>query len=56
MGSEGAKLRQAVQWISDRRREDPDAKVAVLVSEAAFRFDLSPKDEMALFSILKKEG
>lgn len=39
-----ADLERAIRWISDRRRETPDAKPLALVDEAARRFDLSPRD------------
>jgi len=42
-------LRRAIRWISDRRLaqetgEEPVRPLAVLVDEAARRFDLSPLD------------
>ena len=35
-------LKKAVEWISQRRREDPSAALATLVDEACRRFDLNP--------------
>jgi hypothetical protein len=35
-------LKKAVEWISQRRREDPSAGLIALVEEACRRFDLNP--------------
>ncbi len=35
-------LTKAIQWIGERRLEDPKASVATLIDEASSRFDLSP--------------
>ena len=35
-------LKKALQWIDERRREDPKASMATLIDEASRRFDLSP--------------
>ena len=35
-------LKKAIEWISQRRRDDPSAGVAALVDEACRRFDLNP--------------
>ena len=48
----GEPLRKAVRWISDRRRDDPDADVKALVNEAGFRFDLDPLDQEYLWHAL----
>ena len=37
-------IKQAVAWIDDRLRDEPDADRLRLVDEAARRFDLSPLD------------
>ncbi len=39
---DGESIRQAVRWISERRRDDPKLKLAKAVDEASKRFDLSP--------------
>ncbi len=41
----GEQLRRATKWISDKRIDNPDAKLFKLVEEAAVEFDLPPKDE-----------
>ena len=46
-------LRRALQWISDQRQDDPEMKLADLVSRAGARFNLSPADQEALFSLLQ---
>ena len=48
-------LTRAVQWISDSRKERPDARLHELVSEASQRFDLSPLDSDALFETILAE-
>ncbi len=40
----GEHLRKAIQWISDRRRERPDAALTSLLDEAGLRFDLTPQE------------
>lgn len=35
-------LKKAIQWIDERRRENPQAGMASLIDEAGRRFDLSP--------------
>lgn len=39
---EGDALRRAVQWISDRRKEEPTLPLYRAIEEAAVRFDLTP--------------
>jgi hypothetical protein len=46
-------LEHAIRWISDRRRERPDARVIELVDEAARRFDLSPRDQEFLIDFCR---
>jgi len=46
----GEKVRQAVKWISEGLSEDEGKSVALLIQEAAGRFNLSPKDEEFLRS------
>ena len=50
----GEDLRRAIQWISDRRKEDPAAKTLALVEEAALKFDLDPAQEHSLFELLRQ--
>lgn len=35
-------LRKAIQWIDERRRDDPKAPMSTLIDEASRRFELSP--------------
>ena len=48
---QGANVRKAVQWISDKRQYEPDQSgpLATLIEKAAQRFDLSPKDQEFIF-------
>jgi hypothetical protein len=41
----GERIRQAVKWISDNRKEDTQRPIFALIQEAANRFNLSPKEE-----------
>jgi hypothetical protein len=41
----GEKLRQAVKWISEKRKDDENCSVYRLIEEASLRFNLSPKEE-----------
>ena len=36
--------RKAIAWISEIQEADPDKSIAVLIEEAAMRFNLGPKD------------
>ena len=50
----GDKLRRAVEWIATERGDRPQVSLAMLVSEAALRFDLSPSEEEWLLFSLRK--
>ncbi len=45
---EGEKIRQAVKWISERRKEDPGLSLTKVIQQASARFNLSPKEEEEL--------
>ena len=51
----GDKVRQAVKWISEGLLEDEGRGIALLIQEAASRFNLSPKDEEFLSSFYTSE-
>jgi hypothetical protein len=40
----GEKIRNAVRWISEMSKEQPEKKIKEIIFEAEQRFDLSPKD------------
>ena len=50
----GEKLRQAVKWISEKRKEDEKKPFTVLVQEASSWFNLSPKEEEFLNAFYKE--
>ena len=52
----GEKLRRALGWISDRRREQPARRLGALVGDAALRFDLSPREAEVLLGFLRGAG
>lgn len=51
----GEKVRQAVKWISEARSGDEESSLALLIQEAAGRFNLSPKDEEFLRSFYETD-
>ena len=53
MQPQGEKLRNAVKWISEKRKENQDINLAKLVDDASFQFDLSPKDSQFLLRFVK---
>lgn len=53
---QGEKLKNAIKWISEKRKENPDANLAGLVDDAGFRFDLSPKDCEFLIRFVKNDN
>jgi len=44
----GDHLRNAVKWISEQRRDNPDVSLQSLVEKAGVQFNLSPKDMIYL--------
>jgi hypothetical protein len=40
----GEMLKNAVQWISDQKKKQPDIKMSSLIDQAGSKYDLSPKD------------
>lgn len=41
----GEKIRQAVKWISEMRKDEECRPIFLLIEQAALQFNLSPKDE-----------
>ena len=56
MTPQGDALKKAIQWISEQRSEHPAKNPIALADEAAFRFDLSPKDSEFLLRFVKNGG
>jgi len=50
----GEKIRQAVKWISGERLEDENKKILLLIQEASYQFNLSPKEENFLISFYQE--
>lgn len=44
----GEKIRQAVRWISEELKADPNLTLSKLIEKAAYKFNLSPKEEEEL--------
>ena len=51
----GEKVRQAVKWISEKRKENDRAPLSRLIEEGSARFNLSPKDETFLRSFYEQD-
>jgi hypothetical protein len=56
MSAGEAPVKQAVKWLDDQLRDNPQADRAKLVDEASRRFDLSPLDADFLFRQLAARG
>jgi hypothetical protein len=52
---EGEDLRKAVKWISEERKYGPKRKLAKLIEEACFKFNLSPMDAEYLSMFYRQE-
>lgn len=51
----GERLRQAVRWIAEQRNEDSSRNVALLIQQASFRLNLTPKEELFLVSFYQQD-
>lgn len=51
---QGDALKKAIEWVSEQRQEGTQKAPAVLADEAAFRFDLSPKDSEFLLRFIRE--
>ena len=49
-------IKQAVQWLDDQLRDQPNADRVKLVDDASRRFDLSPADSDFLFRHLAERA
>ena len=47
-------LNRAIKWLAAQLEEDPGRSVALLVSDAGPRFNLSPSDQDALMHIARQ--
>lgn len=45
---EGDRVRSALRWVSDQLKLDPSRVIALLVDQAAMKFDLTPKESTEL--------
>lgn len=52
---QGEDIRQAVRWVSEERKYNPDQKIKALVRKAVEKFDLSPKDAEFLDRFVQDE-
>ena len=51
----GERVRQAVKWISENRKEDDKRSVLSLIQDASLRFTLSPKEENFLRAFYEED-
>ncbi len=49
-------LKKAIQWVSDQQKNKVDTPPTALANEAAFQFDLSPKDSEFLIRFVKNQS
>jgi hypothetical protein len=54
MTIQDAALQRAVQWMSDRLKEEPDANRAQLIDQASREFGLTPLQEEFLYRQFSK--
>ncbi|HUU00997.1 MAG TPA: hypothetical protein VM425_06115 [Myxococcota bacterium] len=47
-------LKRAVRWVAERKRAEPQLRLAMLLAEAGPRFNLSPKDQDGLRLLLRE--
>ena len=52
---QGEALKKAIAWVSEQRKKTPEVPVVKLADDAAFRFDLSPRDSEFLLRFVKGE-
>lgn len=50
----GEKIRKAVQWFSDQKKDNPDSNLIKIADQASFQFDLSPAETEFLYNLCKK--
>ena len=51
---QGDALKKAIEWISEKRKNNPETSPVRLADEAALQFDLSPKDSEFLLRFVKQ--
>lgn len=49
MEPRGEKIRKAIRWISEERKEDPEKSFFSLIESASLRFNLSPQETEFLY-------
>ncbi|WP_300669410.1 hypothetical protein [Desulfoluna sp.] len=53
--SMGDRLKNALCWVTEARRDHPEKKLLTLVDHAGMQFNLSPKESDALLRLLEGE-
>ena len=51
---QGEHIRNAVQWVSDTRKYEPETPLSKIVEKAAVKFDLSPMEAEWLQRFVKE--
>jgi len=52
----GEALRQAVKWVSEERKLNPEKSFVHLIDEACLKFDLTPNDAKTLAKFTGNNG
>lgn len=52
---QGDAVKKAIQWVSEQRNSGSEKTAAALADEAAFTYDLSPKDSEFLLRFIREE-
>lgn len=53
---EGDAVRNAVKWISEILKNDPEKSIDALIQQACLKFDLTPLDANFLTAFYQKKG
>ena len=46
-------MKRAIEWFSEKKKENPDQNLFTLADKAAMRFNLSPKETDFLYKFAK---
>ncbi len=49
-------IKSAVQWISEKLKENPETPIAALINQVTFRFDLTPSESQFLVNFYKDDN
>lgn len=52
----GEKLRRAITWVNEIKKDFPDKELMTIVNEANIKFDLTPADSEFLRNFFKEKA